>query len=291
MHVLRDVREATRLLILLEITTNRHSRMKSIAERVGLTVQGVSGYLKSMAEDGLVHRVGGFLTATMKGVELLHARFKELRDFVDASSREMRILDICSAMAGSEVKEGDRVGLVMEDGYLVAYTGREASSKGKALHDAAKGEDVALVELEGIVDLKLGRIALVRVPGARQGGTNNVDLDRAREFISSHPVDKVAVNDAVARILATKLDLEPDFEFASVSASLEAAVRGLDVLLLASEDSASEAVSAIEAGNESLEEKVPYEVFSLMTRRQGITRSKTKSTAAEGKERKSRGAR
>ncbi len=291
MHVLRDIREATRLLILLEITTDRHSRMKSIAAKVGLTVQGVSGYLKSMSGEGLIHRVGGFYAATIKGVDLLHERFKELRDFVERSSREMRMLDICTAIAGSNIEEGELVGLFMEKGYLVAHPGRESSSQGRSLHAAGKGEDVALVELEGIVDLNLGRITLLRIPGARQGGTNNVDVERAKEFISTHRGDKVAVNDAVARILATKLGLEPDFEFASVSASMEAALRGLDVLLLASEDSASEAVSGIEAGNEGLEEKVPYQVFALPAKRARITRSKTKSTVAEGRGRKLRGER
>ncbi len=291
MHILRDVREATRLLILLEITTNRHSRMKSIARKIGMTVQGVSGYLKDMSEEGLIYRAGGFYAATMRGVELLHEKFKDLKDFVERSSREMRILDICSAIAGADMEEGDRAGLFMEEGYLVAYPGRDSPSKGRALHGARKGEDVALVELEGIVDLRLGRITLVRVPGARQGGTNRIDIDRAREFIASHPNDKVAVNDAVARILAAKLKLDPDFEFASVPASMEAAQRGLDVLLLASEDSASEAVSAIEAENEVLEEKVSYQVFSLPAKRSRITRSKTKSTPAKGKGRKLRGKR
>ncbi len=277
-RILRDIREATKLLILLEITTHRHSRMKSIAEKISLTVQGVSDYIKSMTAEGLVYRVGGVYAATMKGVEILHFRFRELKEFVESSYKEMRILNICSAIAGKDLKKGDRVGLFMEEGYLLAYPGRESASQGSAMHSARKGEDIAVVELEGIVDLKLGKITLIRIPGAREGGTRVVNLARAREIIAGHPGHRIAVNDAIARALAAKLDLKPDFEFAAVSASLEAALRGLDVLLLASEDSSAEAVSAIEAANEGLEEKVTYQVTSLLTTPPKITEAKSKSS-------------
>ncbi|MFQ5838810.1 MAG: hypothetical protein ACE5HJ_08540 [Thermoplasmata archaeon] len=282
MRILRDVREATKLLILLEITTHRHSRMRTIAEKMGMTVQGVSDYLKSMNVEGLVHRVGGVYTATIEGVGLLHERFKELREFVDRSYQEMRILDICSARAGEGVREGDRVGLFMEDGYLVAYPGRESSSQGRSLHSAKRGEDVAIVELEGIVDLRPGKITIVRIPGSREGGTKVIDLRKARKLIQDHVQDKVGANDVIGSVLATKLGIQTDFDFAAVAASLEAAQRGLDVLLLTSEDSAAEVISAIEAANERLEEKVPYEMVALSPKQQRITRGKSKSTNGDG---------
>ncbi|MEE9237472.1 MAG: winged helix-turn-helix domain-containing protein [Thermoplasmata archaeon] len=278
MRILRDVRESTKLLILLEITTHRHSRLKSIAEKVGLTVQGVSDYLKSLSSEGLIHRVEGIYAATMKGVDLLQERFKELREFVERAYSKMRILDTCAAVAGEDILEGERVGLFMEDAYLVAYPGRESSSHGRSLHSARKGEDIALVNLEGIVELSVGKITLLRIPGAREGGTRAVDLPEAHQFLQRHLGDKIAVNDAVARALALKLGLEPDFEFAAIDASVEAALRGLDVLLIVSEDSSSEAVSAIEAANEDLKEKVSYHVASLPTSLPEITGTKSKSS-------------
>ncbi len=257
------MKEATRLLILLEITAHRHGRMKSIADKIGLTVQGVSDYLKSMSSEGLVQHVSGVYTATMKGVDLLQERFKELREFVDRAYRDMRILDICSAIAREDIQEGERVGLFMEDAYLVAYPGRQSPSHGRSLHSARRGEDVTVVELEGILDLSMGRITVVRIPGAREGGTRAVDLTTAREFLEGQPKDRLAVSDAVAKALALKLGLEPDFEFAAASASFDAALRGLDVLLLASEDSSAEVVSTIETANEGMEEKVPYHLVAL----------------------------
>jgi putative transcriptional regulator len=282
MWILRDIREATKLLILLEIMTHSHSRMKTIAEKMGMTVQGVSDYLRSMREEGLIHRAGGVYEATIKGVEFLHEKFKELREFVERSYRDMRILDICSAVAGEDIREGDRVGLFMERGYLVAYPGRDSSSQGRALYSSKKGEDVAVVELEGIVELAPGRITVLRIPGSRDGGTGVVDMRHARRLLADHPDAKIAVNDIIGWALARKLDLRVDFEFGTVPASIEAAQRGLDVVLLASEDSAADVVSAIEAANEGLEEKIPYEVVALSTKPRGITRGKSKSTTGGG---------
>lgn len=263
MRLLRDVREATELLILLEITAHRHTRMKTIAEKLGMTVQGMSGYLKGMGEAGLVRRADRLYVATVKGVDTLHERFRELRDFVDRSSAEMRILDQVSALAGAPVQEGDRVGLFMEGGRLVAYPGRPASSHGRALREAGEGEDVAVVDLEGIVDLRPGRIVVVRLPGPGQGGTRTVNLEAARRLAKAHADARVGAADLVGVALCRKLDLRPDFEFGAVAAAIEAAQRGVDVLLLASEGTAPEAVAAIEAANEGREARIAYDVVDI----------------------------
>lgn len=266
MRLLRDVREATELLLLLEVTTHRHTRMKSLADKLGLSVQAVSGYVREMTEAGLVSRQEGVYTATVRGVDRLHEGFKELRDFVDRSYAEMSILERTPALAGADVREGDRVGLIMEDGVLVAYPGREAASRGRALHGAREGEDVAIVDLEGIVDLEPGTIVLLRLPGVAQGGTHRVDLEAAREAVRKAAVDRIGAADLVARVLARKLDLPVDFRLAAAPAALEAAQRGLDVLLLVSEDAVPDVVAAVEAANEGREEKVRYEVRDLGSR-------------------------
>ena len=46
-------------------------------------------------------------------------------------------------------------------------------------------------------------------------------------------------------------------------AAVEAAERGVNVLLLAPEERAIEAVQAIEAANAKLEDKIPYESVAL----------------------------
>ncbi|MFQ5985824.1 MAG: hypothetical protein ACE5KQ_00505 [Thermoplasmata archaeon] len=266
MKLLRDVREGTRLLLLLEISTGRHTRLKSLAKKLDLSVQGVSGYLAALTEEGLVQREDGVYAPTMAGVEALHDRLRELREFVEQSYAETRILDTTTAIAGEPIRAGDEVGLFMDGGRLVAYPKRDSSSRGRSLQSVARGEDVAVVDLEGMVDLEPGTITVFRVPGAARGGTADVDLEEARRLVSSVENGAVGVSDVVALVLAEKLEITTDFEFAAVAAAHEAAQRGINVLLLASQDSSSDVVKGLEAANEGTEKPVTYRVVDLPRR-------------------------
>jgi predicted transcriptional regulator len=69
----------------------------------------------------------------------------------------------------------------------------------------------------------------------------------------------VAALDVAGLVAAKDLGLKPRIEFAVLPATVEAAERGVDVLLLVPEERAAEAVQAIEAANARLEDKIPYE--------------------------------
>src|SRR6267143_4683388 len=140
MELLRDLKGSTRVLFLYEVTTSRHTRLRTIAERLGMTVQGASEYAHGLERDGLLSLVNGEYRATKKGVEFLHDRFHELRQFVDRAGREMAFVETTAAMADGSIHRGARVGLFMEDGVLVAHEGRSSPSTGVAVHDASKGE-------------------------------------------------------------------------------------------------------------------------------------------------------
>ncbi|MFQ5919502.1 MAG: hypothetical protein ACE5I4_05590 [Thermoplasmata archaeon] len=269
MKLLRDVREGTRLLLLLEITTGRHSRLKSLADRLDLSVQGVSGYLGTLTDEGLVQRENGVYIATMAGVEALQDRLRELREFVERSYAETRILDMTSALAGEAIQAGQKVGLFMEGGRLMAYPRRDSSSQGRALQSVAEGEDVAVVELSGIVELEPGTITVLRIPGAAQRGTAAVNLEEAGRLVSSLANGVVGVSDVVAQVLSDKLDIVPDLEFAPVAAAHEAAQRGVDVLLISSQDSSPDVITGLEAANEGSERPVAYRVIDLPRQGEG----------------------
>ncbi len=262
MRILRDVREATKLLILKEITSHRHSRLRTIADKLAITVQGVSEYMKLMTKEGLVRNVDGDWRATRKGVESLQADFIALREFVESSVRELNIVDVAEAVAGGEIEEGEEVGLFMEEGELIAYPDRSSSSKGKALSKASKGEDVGVRELEGIVNLHPGKVTILRIPSAREGGTRRVDISRAAKIAKRRNGRAVAAIDLTGRVLARRLRLPVDISFSVLPATLEAAQRGLDILVLCPEDRVAEFIGGIEESNTHLEEKIAYETIS-----------------------------
>ncbi len=262
MNVLRDLRESTRILFLHEVTANRHTRLRTIADRLGMTVQGASDYAHALESDGLLVLAGGEYRATKKGVDFLQARLRELRAFVDQASRSTAFVETTIAFAGAAVRHGEKVGLLMEEGYLVAYPNRSSTSAGVATEDASKGEDVAVRSLEGIVTLEPGRITIGRVPVSRA----------AARRISSAACDRVvrrcrgavvASMDVEGLMAARRLRLRPRIEFAPLAGTVAAAERGMNVLLLVPEGRATEAIDAIEAANARREDKIPYESVAL----------------------------
>ena len=129
MHLLRNLGETTQLLILLETSLRHHAVQRTIAEALGMTVQGVSEYLRAMERDGLVQVVDGEYRPTIEGVRVLHERFRGLRDFVDRASKGLSIIDVTAAIAGNDIERGETVGLFMEGGNLTAYARRESPSR------------------------------------------------------------------------------------------------------------------------------------------------------------------
>src|SRR5256884_6813187 len=139
MELLRNLRTSTRLLFLYEVTTSRHTRLRTIGERLGMTIQGASEYAHGLEEDGFLSLVNGEYRATKRGIEFLHDRMHELRGFVDRAGREMAFVETTAAMAGGSVHRGGRVGLFMENGVPVAHEGRASPSTRVAGLDAARG--------------------------------------------------------------------------------------------------------------------------------------------------------
>jgi len=142
---LRDLRRNTELLILVEIIQSPSARMKEIADKLDVTVQAVSQYLAAMRKEGLVREQKGRIRPTRKGMQLLQEHFTALKQEVDAALRRISVIDTCVAIAGGAIDQAQSVGLVMEDGMLMAYPGRKESSMGVAKEVASEGDDVLVL--------------------------------------------------------------------------------------------------------------------------------------------------
>src|SRR3990172_12083343 len=100
MRLLRDLRESTTFLILLAVTQERHTRLKTLANELGMTVQGVSDYVRRMTDAGLLQVVDGAHRATRKGVEVLQGRFLELKGFVAQAGRAIAVIEATTPLPG-----------------------------------------------------------------------------------------------------------------------------------------------------------------------------------------------
>jgi len=228
--------ELTRFQILAEIAENQpHIRQRDIAEKLGITVQAVSENIKTLTDQGYIEPGDGrsYYKLTKRGLEKLKREAITLRKYADSVLETMSTYkSTWPAIAKENLKKGDEVELFMEDGVLYAKKRKNGQAHGKVLQDAEKGEDVALTELSGLINLKKGRVTILVLPRINEGGSRAANLQKIKK-IYNQGYDKVGVMGTVARAAANKLNLRVDFEFATPEATLAAAKRGLDVLVLA----------------------------------------------------------
>ncbi|MFB6117188.1 MarR family transcriptional regulator [Halosegnis sp.] len=254
--VLRSKRNATRYQILVEVADRQPAvSQQEIADAIGVTAQAVSEYLRELVEQGYVEKHGrGRYEVTKEGVDWLITQTDALRGLIDHVSEDIvGQVDIDTALATTDIAEGDAVTLTMQDGILRARAGKTGEATAVAVTDAAAGEDVGVTNFEGVLDYELGTVTVVSVPRVRDGGSRAVDRDRIQELLTDHDLLATAGTEAYAA--ASDLDRTPEIRFGTRNAVREAATKGLDVLLLA-------VASELSAHTDELRENnISYEVL------------------------------
>lgn len=227
-----------RYAILLELLRGGPLRASDLTEATELTVQGVSYHLKQLESQGHIAFQGEDRRAqlTPAGLQALHEHFRGLKAFVDLALSEMFDVEACVALAAEDLSEGQEVGLFMEDGQLVAR-GQGSPSQGRVSVGGAAGDPVVVAGLSGLVDLAPGTVHLVELPPpASLPGPEAVTELVEQEALTW---DLLALSGLEAEVLAKRAGLTQDGEvtrFAAARAARSAAQVGLDVLLVASEE-------------------------------------------------------
>ncbi len=235
MKVFKNKGELTRFQILAEIAREQpHLRQKDIAKKLGITVQAVSENIKSLVDYGFVETGMGNAKykITKRGIEKVKKEAVNLRKYADNVLDTMNTYkSVWPAIAREDMKEGETVWLEMENGTLYAGKNKK-SAYAEVLKTASKGDDVALVNLGGTIQLKAGNVVIIQVPTINEGGSKVVDSDRIIE-IYNKGFDRVGIMGTVSRAVTTKLGIKTDFEFATPHATVAASKRGLNVLVFA----------------------------------------------------------
>ncbi len=155
------------LLFLFEAETREVSQLRSIAERLGLSVQAVSHSYRSLRERGLAELRDGRYRPTVRGVDWLHSALGSVRDDLAERLDRLHIVRTTRAVAASAIRSGDPVTLEIVDGTLTARAGAGTASRGRAYSTAPEGALVDVGELQGIVPLPHGRLWVVALPADR----------------------------------------------------------------------------------------------------------------------------
>jgi len=242
MKIFKKRGEMTHFRILSEISKQEpHLRQKDIAERLGITVQAVSENIKTLVEDGFITSKDGRAPykITQKGIAKVKKDAISLRKYSDDVLETMNYYkSIWPAIATEDLKEGNLVGLYMEEGILFANKSKQNASA-EVLLDVEKGEDVPLTSLTGTIDLNSGQIIIITLPTIKQGGSRSTDTNLVNSIYKSdyknlgiEKIDRVGAMGTVSHAVANKLNIPIDIEFAISSSCISAAKKGLNIIIL-----------------------------------------------------------
>jgi len=243
MKIFKKRGEMTHFQILGEISKQEpHLRQKDIADRLGITVQAVSENIKTLIEEGYIQSKDGRspYKITQKGIVKVKKDALSLKKYADDVLDVMNYYkSIWPAIATENLKEGEEVGLYMENGVLFATKSKQSASA-VVLSDAVKNEDVSLTSLTGTIEMELGQIVIITLPTIKEGGSRAADIDLIKNIYDTglnkwgldEKFDKIGIMGTISRSVALKLSMPIDIEFATAQSSVSAAKKGLNVLIL-----------------------------------------------------------
>ena len=263
--LLRDKAEFTRFQILFEVMRNQpHVRQKDIGDKLGITIQAISKYLKRLSQEGYLE-VGSERAdyrLTSKGIAKLHENVRNMESYFKAIKNELKVEHAWIALATYSVKAGEQVGLITKEGifYTVPINDPDIEAVGIAIADANPGEDLGLKDLNGKVKLKQGKILIVKLPSIRKGGSRAADLAKIKAYYDEFKPDRVGVMGAVGRAVLNKLGLKADFEFGISHSAAVAASRGLNVFVLVVGRMVNRMIQEIDSQNLRFAGDIIYEV-------------------------------
>ncbi len=227
-------RNITELQVLAEILNHQpHIKQKEIADSLGITVQAVSEHIRNLIKEGYLCSKGrGEYFVTEKGVKKLKIWVDELNNYIkDIRASLYRYKDVWPAIASEDLNEGDEVYLYMYRGNVWATKNKITSAKGKVLVGGKKGEDVAIHQLSGIIEIPECRVIIFKLPPEIEGGSKKVDYNLIKENLKNLDNYVVATMGTVGYVVAKKLNYTPEIRFGVNTGVVNAIKRGTNVVI------------------------------------------------------------
>jgi putative transcriptional regulator len=254
--ILRSKKEITKFQILVEIAGHQPDVMqKEIAQRIGITPQAVSEYIKDLVSEGYLFSDGRMrYRITKNGVEWVLERAIELKKYARFVMEDIvSHVSVATAIARGKFKKGDAVSLMMENGLL--YAGTDGDVTGITTSDGEEGEDVGVTDLKGMISFPPVNITICKVPRVEKGGSRSVDL----EMLKNRSIDKpyIAAIGVEALISLRKISVQPNILFGAKESVVEAAFHGLSSLVVSVDEEVPSLLNRLEA------EGLNYEVVDL----------------------------
>jgi len=253
-EVLRNKNLTTRFQILVEIANAGSTiQQREIAKNLDITPQAVSDYISQLTREGLLVAEGrARYRVTNEGVNWIIKTLRELGDYNTFIQRAITSLSTCAAIAADDLKKGQKVGLKMKNGLLLATSGKESKASGTAISAAKAGEDVGISGIEGIVPLEVGRVTILRVPVIQRGGSSKVNYNILKERLAKSDLVTSLGLESLAALRKSGAGFQ---HYGAVAAAIEAAKSGLKPLVVCVDSETADLIARLE------KERIAYQLF------------------------------
>jgi putative transcriptional regulator len=257
--ILRSKREVSRLQILVEIAEHQPAvRQQEIAEKLGVTPQAISEYIRELVDEGMVSASGrGNYEVTRTGIEWVLENAESLEAYARHIRRDIiQQVSVWTALAAENLKAGDEVGVYMKDGFLYAGKGSQAAT-GSVIADAKKDEDVGIARLNGIIDHMEGKVHVCKVPRIQNGGSRRVKRNELLAICDRSGM--VAAVGLEAFIALKAAGRRPDMFFGAREGVIEAAFHGIECTIVIVDEEFTDFLKRLENVH------LPYVIHDLIT--------------------------
>jgi putative transcriptional regulator len=253
-EVLRNKNLTTRFQILVEIANAGPGvQQREIAKNLNITPQAVSDYIAQLSGEGLLASEGrAHYRVTNQGVNWIIKTLRELGEYNAFIQRAITDLSVCAAIAKDDLKKGQKVGLEMKDGLLLASASRKRGASGTTIDRARAGEDVGISGIEGIVPLEVGRVTILRMPGIQRGGSKKINYDILKQHLAKSNMVAALGLEALAALRKTRSEFQ---HYGAAAAAIEAAKSGLKPLVVCVDSEAADLIARLE------KERIAYQLF------------------------------
>ena len=251
---MRSKGDVSRFQILVEIAERQPAvRQQEIAEKIGMTPQAVSEYIRDLVDDGMVVVSGRSNYAVTKtGMAWVMENAATLELYVRHIRRDViKHVSVWTAIAADDLKKGDTAGLYMKEGYL--YAGKKSRSATATVYaDAKKNEDAGIFDVNGIIEHHEGVIHVCKVPRVQYGGSHRVRKEELKEIASKAGL--VAAVGIESSIVLKSIGRNPDLFFGASEGVIDAAYHGITCAIVIVDDESVNFIKRLE--NTPLEYKI-----------------------------------
>ena len=256
--ILRNKRDVSRLQILAEIAEHQPAvRQQEIADKLGVTPQAISEYIRELTEEGMVSATRrGNYEVTRSGIEWLLANAESLETYARHIRHDLiQQVSTWTAIAAEDLKAGEKAGIYMQDGFLYAAKEPRAAT-GAVVADAKKDADVGIAHLTGMIEHRDGVVHACKVPRIQHGGSRRVQKEQLKKIVVKAGL--VAAVGVEAYIAVKSTSREPDMFFGAREGVIEAAFHGIDCAIVIVDEEFPDFVKRLESV------KIAYVIHDLI---------------------------